>query len=241
MKFSLVNGFTGALNALDECSFANTVGVHLQARTKKPPPPVYTIQQMHSDEIMTVSQPGPPASTWEIAPLGRADGIVLAGEGVIAVQTADCVPILAIHAERREVAALHAGWRGTAAGILLRLLERWTAGGDSAEAVFLAFGPSIRACCYDVREDCTTRFASADIEGAIEQREGRSYLELTQVLRNQARRFGIAADRIDVSTDCTRCTRGADGTFTYASFRREGVAGLPYGRRNASYIGWIDG
>jgi YfiH family protein len=94
--------------------------------------------------------------------LPEADIIVSAAEaGVIAVQAADCVPLLIADRRRGVVAAAHAGWRGLALGVpgaVVRALAE-TYGSDPADLV-AAIGPSIGACCYEVGPEVRETFVN---------------------------------------------------------------------------------
>ena len=241
----LWHGFTARLPDPGITPFADALRAGLTGHGADPRAPIYRLKQVHSPDLVVfpehagirnASDPPPPTSDEPEPP--RADGAILThGAGAIAVQTADCVPILAVHRGRGEAAALHAGWRGAAAGILPRLLERWLAAGDSPAAIRLAFGPSIRACCYAVRQDCTGAFDPAHLRGAVTHREGRMYLELTRVLANQAMAHGLPADAIEILPHCTAC-HGEAARYPFASYRRDGRPGLPFRDRNASVIGF---
>ena len=234
----LVHGFTGALAGAGGDDFADALRAHLAARWGGAAPQAQLLDQHHSAEIVETA-PGP-CDGAGLPPRPRADGaIVKAPPALVAVQTADCVPILAVHAGRGEVAALHAGWRGIAAGILPRLLARWNGAGANTAQVRLAFGPSIRACCYEVRADCTAAFAPGDLAGALARREGRMFLELTRVLSNQAAAFGILPERIEILPHCTGCDGQGAHPPRFASFRRDGEPGRPFPFRNAAYIGLL--
>jgi len=152
------------------------------------------------------------------------------------VKGADCVSVLAVHAGLRAYAALHAGWRGAAAGILPRLLSAWRAQKVDPGGIHLAFGPHIRACCFEVREDCLARFTRGDLEGALTDRNGRIHLNLERVLRTQAAVFGVRDDRIEVLPYCTRCFRDEAGAYPFASYRRAQQEGVQAGR-NLGFIG----
>jgi len=80
----------------------------------------------------------------------------------VAIQTADCVPLLFVDRRTRAVGAAHAGWRGLAAGVPRVAVARMCdAFGCRVEDVLVAAGPSIGACCYEVGEDVRARFADA--------------------------------------------------------------------------------
>lgn len=90
--------------------------------------------------------------------------IVLAGcDGpAIAVQGADCVPLLVADARRGVVAAAHAGWRGLVQGVPRETVEAMgRAFGSKPEDLIAAIGPSIGACCYEVGPDVRAAFAEA--------------------------------------------------------------------------------
>jgi hypothetical protein len=152
------------------------------------------------------------------------------------VKGADCVTVLAVHAGISAYAALHAGWRGAAAGILPRLLSAWRAHGVDPGRIRLAFGPHIRDCCFEVRDDCLAHFLRGDQEGAVTEREGRTYLSLERVLRLQAAVFGLREDQTEAWPYCTRCYKDASGAYPFASYRRAQQEGLP-AARNVAFIG----
>jgi len=80
----------------------------------------------------------------------------------IAVRAADCVPLLMADTRTGAVAAVHAGWRGTAAGAATAALDAMTREFDSRpEDVIVAIGPSIGACCYEVGSELVDAFAAA--------------------------------------------------------------------------------
>ncbi len=84
----------------------------------------------------------------------EGDGFFTDRPGVIlSVKIADCQPILLADPEKKIIAALHAGWRGTAAGIALRGVEAMVSLGASPKRIVAAIGPSIGSCCYEVGED----------------------------------------------------------------------------------------
>jgi YfiH family protein len=80
----------------------------------------------------------------------------------IAVRAADCVPLLLADSRTGAVAAVHAGWRGTAAGVATAALEALTREfGSRPDTVTVAIGPSIGACCYEVGSELVDAFAAA--------------------------------------------------------------------------------
>ncbi len=165
--------------------------------------------QVHGDRVLWTED----ASGWVIH--DRADGHATAQPGVLlAVTVADCVPVYLVAPNHRAIALLHAGWRGTAAGILARgveLLERH-AGVSPADLVMHA-GVAISGPCYEVGAEV--------MEGVGRPAPGSGpwHLDIRGVLAEQGAALGIA--EISVSGHCTsrenavffshRASRGADG------------------------------
>jgi YfiH family protein len=119
------------------------------------------LTQVHGVHVVTVPDDttGPrPTGTWADGDAVMTDAIGLA----LAVKVADCVPILIADRSRPVVAAVHAGWRGTAAGIVTAtvqaLCRRYR---SSAGDLIVAIGPSIGPCCYQVGTDVCDRFLEA--------------------------------------------------------------------------------
>lgn len=113
-----------------------------------------TLRQVHSDVIHAIAEK-PAAAPKGDAAITRAPGLLLA------VQTADCLPILLVDAKRRAVAAVHAGWRGTLARIAAKALGRMQMEfGTRPADVIAAIGPGIGVCCYEVGHEVVQSFAS---------------------------------------------------------------------------------
>jgi polyphenol oxidase len=140
--------------------------------------------------------------------LGEGDALLENTPGsVVAVKTADCVPILLVDEWNRAVSAVHSGWRGTAAGIVARAVdlmgERF---GTKVAGLHAAIGPAIGKCCYEVGPEVAAQFGI----------EGRTYLDLPEINRAKLAEIGIPADRIYVSQLCTMCC-----AEEFHSFRRD--------------------
>ena len=114
-----------------------------------------TLRQIHSDAAHRVDSPGPGAKD-----PARGDALFTREPGfLLAVQTADCIPILLADTKNRAVAAIHAGWRGTLARIAAKTLGRMHMDfGTSPKDVIAALGPSIGRCCYEVGEEVARDF-----------------------------------------------------------------------------------
>jgi YfiH family protein len=182
------------------------------------------LRQIHSGLVHTVGA----ADRARMMVGGRAqmegDGLVTAEAGVlVAVLAADCVPVLLADTRLRVVAALHAGWRGTAAGIVGAGVAALGSLGSRPEDLIAAVGPSIGGCCYAVGEEFRERFA-ADL---LVEREGELFLDLWEANRRQLVAAGVPS--VTVLGECTACTR-VDGRRKYFSHRAEkGVTGRAMG------------
>lgn len=126
------------------------------------------------------------------------DGHVTTEAGTaLAVTVADCTPVFIAHP--RAIAMLHAGWRGTAAGILTVGLEAIVALGASPAECFVHLGPSICAPCYEVGPEVMQAVTGKPATG-------KGQLDVRAVLAEQAHALGVR--HIDVATWCTKCGGG---------------------------------
>lgn len=116
--------------------------------------PTFTPRQIHSDIVSRID------AAVRVAPY--ADALVTQERGIlIAVQTADCIPILLADTKNRAVAAIHSGWRGTLGRIALKTLGRMRMDfGTDPGDVIAAIGPGIGRCCYEVGSDLAREFDS---------------------------------------------------------------------------------
>lgn len=167
-----------------------------------------TLRQIHSDRVLNAhglrdrSVEGDALITDEI---GTSIG----------VRTADCVAILLLDCRTRAVAAVHAGWRGTAARLVQHTLENMRASFATNPAdVYAAMGPCIRRCCYEVGADVANQFAPFFPEW--EPVSGKRKVDLPEANRRQMEAAGVRSDRIFDSGLCTTCQ-----TSQFFSYRRE--------------------
>jgi len=140
--------------------------------------------------------------------LGQGDALLEDRPGaVVVVKTADCLPILLVDERRRAVAAVHAGWRGTAAKIAARAVEAMAARfGTRPGDLHAAIGPGIGPCCYEVGPEVAAQFGG----------QGRGHLDLTAQNRGQLEAAGVTPARIYASYLCTMCR-----PEEFHSFRRD--------------------
>jgi len=112
------------------------------------------LRQIHSDVVQLFDAP-PAASCRGDASATNRPGLLLA------VQTADCVPILLVDPQNRAVAAVHAGWRGTLQRIITKAIGKMHMQfGTKPSDLLAAIGPSIGGCCYEVGTEVASEFRS---------------------------------------------------------------------------------
>ena len=172
-----------------------------------------SLKQIHSAVVWEAEQAG-------VA--GEGDALVTSTAGIpVSVRTADCYPILLADRRNFAVAAVHAGWRGTAARIVVKTIEQMRARfGTDASDLRVAIGPGIGGCCYHVGVEVARQFG-------LEQA---GKIDLAEMNHRLLVENGVAAERIQVLGGCTQCDVGL-----FHSFRRDKESA----GRMVSYIGRV--
>jgi YfiH family protein len=152
---------------------------------------------------------------------------------VAAVRVADCVPVLLATRDGAVVAAVHAGWRGVVAGVLLRAAESMRLITRSTAPLIAAIGPAISFDAFEVGPEVAAEFErrfGGDAAGLIKpsQNEGKAMIDLRGALAIQLRSIGLSDQEIDCSDRCTY--RDVEEFFSHR--RDNGVTG-----RMAALIG----
>jgi YfiH family protein len=167
--------------------------------------PLQRVVQVHGADVLTDDSPElAPDATWTAAPTVEADGVVVArGSLTAAVQTADCAAVLLAAPRTRAVAAVHAGWRGAAGGVL-RAAVRELAARDADPATLLAaIGPCICGRCYQVGPEVARRFPeSADPDPAA---AGKFLLDLGLAVEVSLIAAGLSTRNIERIQACNHC------------------------------------
>jgi YfiH family protein len=178
------------------------------------------MQQVHGTAVI--------AAPWDGTP--DADAATVAGEGVlIAVETADCLPVIIVEPIVRLAAVVHAGWRGSAAGVTARAVQALVATGADRRALRAVLGPCIGVCCYEVGEELCRAFGPGSTAFFRLGAGARPHLDLRGVNRSQLMAAGICEGQIGDVAACTFCHPAR-----LPSYRRDG-AGCG---RIVSYVGW---
>lgn len=197
---------------LEERGIAHGFGV----RGSPAPPGCVFPRQVHGVVVAEVSDAA--ASPEE------ADAIVAARPGeCVGIVTADCVPILVASEDGAVVAAIHAGWRGFAAGVIEAGLAA-VASRAGNRSLVAAIGPAARGCCYEVdapvRDALGERYAAGLDEALVAGRAGHWQLDLPRLAERVLRQNEWKCTHIGVDQRlCTVCSGDL-----FESYRRDGAA-----------------
>jgi purine-nucleoside/S-methyl-5'-thioadenosine phosphorylase / adenosine deaminase len=188
--------------------------------------PLITLRQIHSDIIHCVDSLPSDHLT--------GDGMITAAPGLLlAIQTADCLPVILVDARRHVVGVFHAGWRGTVKRIVEKGVgEMHRCFGSRARDLKAAIGPGIGGCCYEVGEEVRIKFESQFEYGASLFHEVKDsdpvrekypllfltarapghgelpkkiFLDLVEANRQQLLAAGVLKKNIESSAFCTNC------------------------------------
>jgi YfiH family protein len=195
-------------------------------------PELVRVRQVHGAAVRHASDAGP------------SDADVIVGDDpkrALAIQTADCVPLLIVDRRSGACAAVHAGWRGMVARAPARAIDALQRQfGCRPGDLLAAIGPSIGACCYEVGADVRDAFRDAgfsagesagwfsdrpqpsarnpSMPGLTEGRPAHGFFDGWAAVRDQLEAMGLGADQIHIATLCT-----ASHTDVLCSYRREGA------------------
>ncbi len=176
------------------------------------PGAICTARQVHGRRTVLVPSDGTPprGGSWCA---GEGDCLVTTARGVaVGVWTADCVPVLL--ASSHAVAAVHAGWRGAATGVVPAALDRLGDAGVGSDRISAALGPAIGACHYPVGAEVVDALSATGVPADVWRREDR--VDLRSLLAAQLVRYGVSPSRIHRVGGCTACDP------ELASYRRDG-------------------
>ncbi len=177
-----------------------------------------TLSQVHSDRVYIVASN---CGQWNRSTKGDALATSLAGTAV-AVQVADCFPILIADTQTHAVAAIHAGWRGALSRILSKTVSALQAAfGCDPASLLVAIGPGIRSCCYEVGQEVVDLYRQAypgvGLASAHASQPGKYLMDLLTALNVQVCESGIDPARVFDLGLCTCC-----GAHEFFSYRRDG-------------------
>jgi len=139
---------------------------------------------------------------------------------LMAVKTADCVPILLADKKTGAFAAVHAGWRGTSASIVLAAIRQLKSEYNTRpEDLRAAIGPAANSCCYEVGREVIDQFKERFPESGdlfTPTRDGHARIDLQTANRDQLIAAGVSPERVHIAPLCTM-----DRNDLFFSYRRE--------------------
>ncbi len=162
-------------------------------------------QQEHTDIVKSVDTPDEYA---------HCDALITGVPNLfLSILVADCLPILLYDAQKKIAAAIHAGWRGIASGIVHKTIrcmnEEWR---SLPSAIHVFVGPSAGECCYEIGPETAHHFK----ESILKERNRRLYLNLKEGVRLQLLDEGVRPMNIEIQPECTICNT------MFHSYRRDG-------------------
>ena len=182
--------------------FCGAVGTDADALVKN--------HQVHGDLVRPVTRadvlpsPGAPGTV-------EADGLITRTPGLcLTVFSSDCIPVLLCDPRKKVAAAVHAGWRGCAAGIVEKTVrEMVRLLGARPERILAAVGPCIGKCCFetdgDVPEAMRASALGPEAEPYLERRGPKYHVDLAGLNRQWLLHAGVAPEHIDICGLCTAC------------------------------------
>lgn len=211
------NGLNVGMHVGDDPALVARNREWLQEMSQMPSSPIW-LNQTHSTNVIEVKQ-----STEAVL---DADGLFTSSPLVVcSVMTADCLPILITNTQGTQVAAVHAGWRGLAGGIVENAVQQFS--GD----LLVWLGPAIGTQAFEVGDDVRQAFCDRDSDATqaffATSAQGKWLANLVKLARLRLAKLGI-----EQVYSCDLCTYQYSQQFY--SYRRDGVTG-----RQASFI-WME-
>lgn len=166
----------------------------------------FEVHQKHTAAVLIIDNKVQPSEAYNTP----ADAMVSKQKNIIlAVKTADCVPVLLYDPSAQVGGVIHSGWKGTLAHIVQKTIQAMKQQGASAHHIQAFLGPAINACCYNVPDERIAAFKEAGLPV-----HGHA-LCLAESIVLQLKEEGV--DRVTVPVTCTSCQ-----SDKYFSYRREG-------------------
>lgn len=215
-------GLNLGMHVGDDALLVESNRTWLKQQSKMPMAPVW-LNQTHSTDVVTVLEP--------VANVLDADGAFTTATGVVcSAMTADCLPVILTDTKGTQVAAVHAGWRGLAGGILENAVAKFS-NLDSDNQIIAWLGPAIGKDTFEVGNDVLDAFVRFDPQAKLafkaKSEPGKWLANMSQLATQRLMKVGVTS-----VTDSNLCTY-ADSDAFY-SYRRDGITG-----RQATFI-WLE-
>lgn len=193
----------------------------------QPDADVYRVKQVHGNIVLTPSEIRQESDKLSVAEeaqdlLPQADGLITEqAQQAVWVASADCTPVLIADAESGQAAAVHAGWRGTAAKIVPQAIARLQNQGSKIQQLRIAMGPAIAGEVYQVSTQVAAEVGNSIITDKSEDNllnilyslpksplsadphPGRVRLDVRRVIGLQLEQFGISPEQVAIAPHCT--------------------------------------
>ena len=173
-------------------------------------------KQVHKDHIEVIEQ-----RPYRPLELEETDGMITNLRGVLLTTVhADCLPVYFFDPFKNVIGLVHAGWRGTDAGIAAKAVALMNSEFRCMpEDIYVTIGPGISKCCFEVGPEVYEQFSGNwdFIDEFAEKKGDKYYIDLKGINRRQLEDMGVPSVNIETSSHCTCCE-----PETFCSYRREG-------------------
>ncbi len=158
------------------------------------------------------------------------DAIITQRKGYyLFLKTADCNPILFFNSKVKVIGAIHAGWRGIEQKIITKTIElaQKKYHLELKDTKFV-IGPSIRSCCYEVKQDLVDKFSNSfkNTDNFFIKRGNKIHFDQIEAIKQEFNNLGLKEENIEIIDQCTHCSN------QFFSYRKNGTD-----LRNISFIG----
>jgi YfiH family protein len=180
-------------------------------------------EQVHGTKVFLVSEQDRSRGMQRMeGAIPQCDALLTLTDAGLLSYYADCVPLFFYCPPIKLVGLAHAGWQGTAKGIVKEVLTKIKSLGGLPEDCLVAIGPCIGACCYEIGEDVASVFKENfnDLSMFIKLNEGKYKLDLAKANQMQLISEGIPTSNIYKAKMCTACH-----AEHFYSYRRDGITG----------------
>jgi len=158
----------------------------------------YNIQQIHGKRVIFANK----KNFDKQKRIPKADALVTNDRGVaLAVRTADCIPLFLFDPKNKAIGVIHGGWKSIKKEIIAATIKTMCYQYKTkAKDLKIAFGPSIRACCFEVEKKFLKNFPDQALG-----KSGKYYIDLVSIVKKQLKRLGVQQKNIFDSKMCTCC------------------------------------
>lgn len=173
--------------------------------------PLY-LKQVHSGAVLQVLDGNAPKQVL------TGDAILTDSKDVfIAIQVADCLPVLFFDPVKKLIGGAHAGWKGSLLGIVPAVVRQMGLLGSRAENLRVWLGPSIHSCCYEVDVERAALFSLGSARDKPRRPDSPRHIDLLSFNRHLLREAGVRTENIFEDLRCTACS-----AEEFPSYRRDG-------------------